>query len=97
MAKINLNQINDVEEYSDSTHIRGFRKGVQVNVNDEDIRIKNGHPTCSKGTTRAYRISLRQHEREQFKNRQERKIKNNEERALSEETKITFSEEMGAE
>ncbi len=74
MAKLNLNKINDVEEYSDSTHIRGFRKGACINNSSEEIRMKKDHSFVSKRSKKEYAISLRQHEREQYSKHQAQKI-----------------------
>ena len=84
MAKINLNQMVDAEEYSDTSYIRGFRKGVQTSVQGEDIRLSNDNQACSKRQTSNYRISLRRHEREMYKSKQAKRIANRE-RAVQEE------------
>ena len=71
MARINLTKMGDPEEYSDSTQIKGFRKGVQVNVNEEEIRLNKTRQNCTKQNNRNYIISRREHERKMYKQREE--------------------------
>ena len=72
MAKLNLNKINDIEEYSDNTQVRGLRKRAFINNNNEEVRIDKGSNFVAKRTDKDHAISLRQHERKKYTKQQEK-------------------------